>query len=253
VFGLLGPNTVPAGTSKSIPSSANTRPKRFASPVTSTAAFAMEISSLTSAPQSRLSALESQLPSGVESNLEVPNRQRNCHVGADGGCWFAPRSVGRNVVPLRGGYSATMFEFGTDGPSLILAAVDGSETSMRAGAYAAGLARRQNSRFVVVYVHHTSGAIAAAVPGAAAVAIETNASIVDEIRQEILVHGPRLGIEISFVERHGSPFHEIARLAEELHADALVVGASMQAGHRIVGSLATHLVRWARCPVTVVP
>jgi nucleotide-binding universal stress UspA family protein len=146
-----------------------------------------------------------------------------------------------------------MFEFGTDGPLLILAGVDGSQTSLRAGAYAAGLARRQNSRLVLVYVHHTSGAMTATVPGLTGLAIETDASIVGEIRQEILVHGPRLGIDISLVEREGSPYHEIARLAEELRADALVVGASMQAGHRIVGSLATHLVRSARCPVTVVP
>jgi nucleotide-binding universal stress UspA family protein len=43
------------------------------------------------------------------------------------------------------------------------------------------------------------------------------------------------------------------RLAKELHPDAVVVGASMQAGHRIIGSLATHLVRSARWPVIVVP
>jgi nucleotide-binding universal stress UspA family protein len=146
-----------------------------------------------------------------------------------------------------------VFEFGTDGPSLILAAVDGSETSLRAGAYAAGLARRQNSRLVLVYVHRTSGAMAATVPGAAAVAIEINASIAGELRRDIQIHGPRLGISISFVERSGSRYHEIARLAEELHPDALIVGASMRAGHRIVGSLATRLARSASCPVTVVP
>jgi nucleotide-binding universal stress UspA family protein len=35
--------------------------------------------------------------------------------------------------------------------------------------------------------------------------------------------------------------------------DAVVVGASTHAGHRLVGSLALHLVRVARWPVTVVP
>ncbi len=61
----------------------------------------------------------------------------------------------------------TTFELGTDGPSLILVAVDGSDTSMRAGAYAAGLARRQGSRVVAVYVAQFSG-MAAAVPRAIA-------------------------------------------------------------------------------------
>lgn len=41
--------------------------------------------------------------------------------------------------------------------------------------------------------------------------------------------------------------------AEELTADAVVVGASEQAGHRIVGSGAVRLVKADRRPVTVVP
>jgi Universal stress protein family len=44
------------------------------------------------------------------------------------------------------------FEFGTDGPSLIMVGVDGSRTSLRAAAYAAGLARRQHCRLLAVYV-----------------------------------------------------------------------------------------------------
>ncbi|CAM5274783.1 universal stress protein A [Streptomyces purpurascens] len=36
-------------------------------------------------------------------------------------------------------------------------------------------------------------------------------------------------------------------------ADAVVVGASEQAGHRIVGSVAVRLVKAGRWPVTVVP
>ena len=43
------------------------------------------------------------------------------------------------------------FELGTDGPGAILAGVDGGEPSLRAAAYAAGLARRQRVPLVVVY------------------------------------------------------------------------------------------------------
>ena len=58
------------------------------------------------------------------------------------------------------------FELGTDGPKVILVGIDDSVTSLRAGAYAAGLARRQGARLVCVYVEQLSamyGAASAAV------------------------------------------------------------------------------------------
>ena len=51
---------------------------------------------------------------------------------------------------------AEAFELGTDGPKVILVGLDGSVTSMRAGAYAGGLARRQGARLVCVYVERLS-------------------------------------------------------------------------------------------------
>jgi nucleotide-binding universal stress UspA family protein len=139
-----------------------------------------------------------------------------------------------------------------DGPSLILVGVDGSDTSMRAGAYAVGLARRQGSRLVYLYVRGTRALSAA---GAAAVGFIEDAQdgVAAEIRQNLVGNSARLGIDATLEIREGNPFTELMRLAEERHPDAVVVGASMQAGHRIVGSLATHLVRSARWPVIVVP
>ncbi len=145
-----------------------------------------------------------------------------------------------------------MFEFGNDGPSLIVAAVDGSETSLRAAAYALGLARRQRATLAFVFVH-TLGSFAQAVPGAVSAMGEANRTTATQLRELVGSNVSRAGVEAVFYERHGSPLSEISALADEVRADAVVVGASMQAGHRFVGSLALALVKAARWPVTVVP
>ena len=135
---------------------------------------------------------------------------------------------------------------------MLLAGVDGSDSSLRAGAYAAGMARRQHARLVCLYVRPFSAA-AGIGAGAATSMQEAYDSVAAELRQTAQEQGARLGIDIVFVERDGNPFSEIVRLADEIQADAVIVGASTKAGHRFVGSLAVHLVRAARWPVTVVP
>ena len=144
------------------------------------------------------------------------------------------------------------FEFGTDGPSLILVGVDGSRTSLRAAAYAAGLARRQRCRLLVVYVGRVP-ASAAAAPGGVAMMNETFEQIADELEQTILSGAAEIGIAAEFRSARGDPLAELTRIAAETRADAVVVGASEHLGHRIVGSLATRLVRAGKWPVTVVP
>jgi nucleotide-binding universal stress UspA family protein len=140
----------------------------------------------------------------------------------------------------------------SDGRAVLLVAIDGSATSLRAQAYAAGLARRQGARLICLYVRPFT---AVAGIGAAAVTSMQAAhdDIVRELREAVETESVRLGVSARFVERHGSPFTEIVRLADELQADAVIVGASTKAGHRFVGSLAVHLVRASRWPVTVVP
>ena len=150
------------------------------------------------------------------------------------------------------------FELGTDGPMVILVGVDASVTSQRAGAYAAGLARRQGARLVCVYVEQFSamyGAAAGAGAGAAAIAEQERAltETAANLRQEAEEWAARLGVPITFVTAIGDPYHELRRVADEVHADAVVVGASAKAGHRLVGSLAVRLVKAGRWPVTVVP
>jgi len=127
---------------------------------------------------------------------------------------------------------------------------------LRAGAYAAGLARRQRARLVAVYVGPVVS-MAAAMPGAgAALAVsqsEVFSETADDLRRQVEEGAKELGISITFVATRGDPFSELCRVAKEIRADAMVVGASAKAGHRLVGSLAVRLVRAGKWPVTVVP
>jgi nucleotide-binding universal stress UspA family protein len=144
------------------------------------------------------------------------------------------------------------FELGTDGPSLILVGVDGSRTSLRAAAYAAGLARRQRCRLLVVHVSRLSASIGAA-PGAAVAMSEAASQAANDLKQQFQERAAEIGLDMEFRAVTGDPWTELNRAATETRADAVVVGASEHAGHRIVGSLATRLVRAGRWPVTVVP
>jgi nucleotide-binding universal stress UspA family protein len=140
-------------------------------------------------------------------------------------------------VPVEG-----RFEIGTDGPSLVLVGIDGSRTSLRAAAWAAGLVRRQGSRLVVVHVQRPSATLAM-----------SNAEIAADLEREFRVRVVEMGIQADFVSVVGDPWHELTRIADEMRVDLVVVGASESAGHRIVGSLTGRLVRAGRWPVSVVP
>lgn len=144
------------------------------------------------------------------------------------------------------------FELGSDGPDVIVTGLDGSSTSWHAVAYAAGLARRQDSRLVVVFV--------AAPPMSAGIAPAASALIADsldeaaaDLRAELERQAEWRSLRAEFRVERGDPYNALCRVADAERADAMVVGASAQAGHRFVGSLAVKLVRAGRWPVTVVP
>ncbi|MGW3419449.1 universal stress protein [Streptomyces phaeochromogenes] len=145
------------------------------------------------------------------------------------------------------------FERGTDGPKVIVVGVDGSDSSLRAAAYAAGLARRQRALLALVYIQPVMAAGAAlGVPVA-----ETTDQIAEELIREIREGTEQVkgifDVRWEFHTFRGDPYNGLVSAADQLKADAVVVGASEQAGHRIVGSVAIRLVKAGRWPVTVVP
>ncbi|MFF3766472.1 universal stress protein [Streptomyces sp. NPDC001922] len=145
------------------------------------------------------------------------------------------------------------FERGTDGPKVIVAGVDGSDSSWRAAAYATGLARRQNALLAIVYVQP----VRAAGTALGAPVAETTEEVAEELMAEIRTAAERVrgiyDVRWEFHTLRGDAYNGLVRAADELRADAVVVGASEQAGHRIVGSVAVRLVKAGRWPVTVVP
>jgi nucleotide-binding universal stress UspA family protein len=145
------------------------------------------------------------------------------------------------------------FELGTDGPSVILVGIDESVTASRAAAYGAGLARRQGAR--VVAVQSPGSYVITSSAGASVLAAEAEAhkEIAEELSALADERARELGISMTFITTQGDPFHEISRIALQTRADAIVVGASLKAGHRLLGSLAVRLVRAGKWPVTVVP
>jgi len=147
------------------------------------------------------------------------------------------------------------FELGTDGPSVILVGVDESVTASRAAAYTFGLARRQGARVVALYVASMTGVVLTSSAGAGVLAAENEVhdEIAKELSDRFTAVASELGIPVTFMVEHGDPYHEITRVAMETRADAIVVGASLKAGHRLMGSLAVRLVRAGKWPVTVVP
>ncbi len=147
---------------------------------------------------------------------------------------------------------ASQFELGTDGPKVILVGLDGSVTSMRAAAYAAGMARRQSSRLFVLYVR-SGAAMAALAPMGAASVQQALDEASDDLRRLVTEGAANIGMAVEFVIAEGDPFGQLVRVADEVRADAVVVGASTQAGHRVIGSIAVRLVRAGRWPVIVVP
>ncbi len=135
----------------------------------------------------------------------------------------------------------------------ILVAVDGTPSSMRAGAYAVSLARRQGGRLLCLYVHSPSVMLTANVPGLDVAIRETKETIAEELHELLIIRAGVLGLDARFIERSGNPYAEIVRAADEMQADTIVVGASTQAGHRVIGSVGARLIRTGRWPVTVVP
>ena len=157
----------------------------------------------------------------------------------------AGRRSGQHALQASGEYESD------GGRRQILVAVDGTEPSLRAAAYAVGAACRQSVQLVVLYVH-TVGRLVST-PDMIGAMWAGNSEAVLALRRELESLATTFAVDIVLVERHGSPYVEIVRLAGQLHVDGVIVAAGPQFGYRLKASPAVRLVRGAQWPVTVVP
>lgn len=156
-----------------------------------------------------------------------------------------------------GAFESTVERFGPSGaPGVraILVGVDGSDTAMRAAAYAFGMARRQGNRLIAAFVACQSAlaTLSLAVVGAPD-AHEATAIVYAELRDQVRNAADELAVPVTLVRVFGDPCTMLRETADRYHADTVVVGASQHAGHRFAGSVATKLIRTGHWPVLVVP
>jgi nucleotide-binding universal stress UspA family protein len=90
-------------------------------------------------------------------------------------------------------------------------------------------------------------------PGLAGAMPQVADEMAADMESRIATAAAEMGLRMQFISVAGDPWTELTRVADELRVDAVVVGASESAGHRIIGSLAGRLVRAGRWPVSVVP
>lgn len=121
--------------------------------------------------------------------------------------------------------------------------VDGSESSLRAAAYAGGLARRQHALLAVVYVQPVMAAGASMGAPVAETTDEIAEGIVAQIREAAERVKDTFEVRWQFHTFRGDPYGGLVKAADELKADAVVVGASEQAA---TGSSARWRSGWSR-------
>ena len=88
---------------------------------------------------------------------------------------------------------------------------------------------------------------------AARAALETQDQIEAQLRAELDRQARVWGLHARLEAQSGDALSVLTEVADQVRADAVIVGSSRSVGHRVAGSLAVRLIRCGRWPVTVVP
>lgn len=135
----------------------------------------------------------------------------------------------------------------------LIVGVDGSDASLVALRWAAGLAGQIGAPLIVVHVRHTptiwaenASAFAALEPYLGQLQDEASTRSAEILSES--------GLPVTFEVRDGDPAEQLNRAATEMHADLIVVSGHGYRGldRLLLGSVSTRLVHTASVPVTVV-
>jgi len=141
--------------------------------------------------------------------------------------------------------------------SEIVVALDGSDPSQRASAFAIALAACEGAHLAFCSAASPVGSYVAAVEGSPADLTSTRQAVDAAARGyclEAMSRAAAHGVDASSVVLDGDPASEILRLAQDHSSTAIVVGTHGRRGiaRALLGSVAAAIVRGARIPVFVV-
>ncbi len=141
--------------------------------------------------------------------------------------------------------------------SKILVAIDGSELSIKAADYGIEFAKKYDAKLIILYVIHVHAAgLMYTTESAFKQFLDKNKKESEEWFKTISNHAKEQGVEIKTetVEEMYSVPGAIIKRAEEEDVDVIIVGGTGKSGFKkfLLGSVATDVVRYSRCPVFVI-
>jgi nucleotide-binding universal stress UspA family protein len=140
----------------------------------------------------------------------------------------------------------TNFEIAKDGIVGLVVGYDESPPSRDALAFAAGIARRNHTWLIVASI--------TTIPTMSSIAVVSVPMVTEDTPEpDVMATLAELDVRATFQHASGDVPTELERIAEEAHADGIVVGRSASRRHAYAGSVTVRLIRHARRAILVVP
>jgi nucleotide-binding universal stress UspA family protein len=140
----------------------------------------------------------------------------------------------------------------------ILVAVDGSDPSLKASAYAIDLAKKNNAELIVLFIvspipySQFESANIGRMEEIEKIEKERAQNEVDKVKQMAVEN--KVSVKTDVRINYRSVLKEIVEYAEKRKVDMIIVGSRGRTGFKklLLGSVASGVVKYSHCPVLVV-